>query len=475
MKKIFYTKTLERLLKEFSEEEANSIISELEIDDSKIEEEIVDILNLFRSNYENESGKSDTLKLITIFFDRIIKSGAYLPAKQIQELGCKLGLDSELSFLSNSGFLFYNLADYEKTMNYCIKLDNLAQKIGDYKRRAEAIRFLGFTCRVMNNYTEALSHFQQLAELAENMKDYHNQVSALNEISNIYIFMGISSEAKDYKYKALKIANENNINDIYILHDLGFLYLSLNQFEEALSFFKEVKVREDKLSIREKAILGISISEAYSALNELDLSEEVLNESFLMLENTDFLAEKMMVCQKFVEINLKKNDYKQAFEFLTKEKEYREEIFGNEKLKVTHELQKKYEIEKRIAEAEIHRLKNIELANINKKLHEVIDIFESTQKQLLEMEKKNSILAVAVTANHEINQPLMIIKGNLEMLVSCCEKNGYNEKAKKYIGTINKSVNRIAEILEKFRNFRSVSYEEYTDDTEMAIFDTDED
>ncbi len=93
------------------------------------------------------------------------------------------------------------------------------------------------------------------------------------------------------------------------------------------------------------------------------------------------------------------------------------------------------------------------------------------EKNQIELERKSSALAMAVTANHELNQPLMILRGSVEMLEMTTPTEQLNEKQTQYFRNINKSIQRIQKILEQFKQIESVEYDEYTDNEYMVKFD----
>lgn len=86
-------------------------------------------------------------------------------------------------------------------------------------------------------------------------------------------------------------------------------------------------------------------------------------------------------------------------------------------------------------------------------------------------ERENTISAMAVTANHEISQPLTILQGNLELLFKSFNENQLVESQKGYISKMEKSIERINNILKKFQNFRTASIEDYIKNQNMVIFD----
>ena len=97
------------------------------------------------------------------------------------------------------------------------------------------------------------------------------------------------------------------------------------------------------------------------------------------------------------------------------------------------------------------------------------------QEEILSLERKSSVLAMAVTANHEINQPLMIIKGNLEMLQLTSSPENISDKNKKYIARVEEAVDRIKTILDKFKHSGSFQFDEYGGNTKMVMFNDDSD
>ncbi len=94
------------------------------------------------------------------------------------------------------------------------------------------------------------------------------------------------------------------------------------------------------------------------------------------------------------------------------------------------------------------------------------------EKRRIEIKKRESALATAVTASHEINQPLMILKGNVDMLSFNVKE---TEKTKKYFFRIDESIKRIQDILQKFKDADRVDFKAYSENTEMAVLNnTDE-
>jgi len=74
---------------------------------------------------------------------------------------------------------------------------------------------------------------------------------------------------------------------------------------------------------------------------------------------------------------------------------------------------------------------------------------------------------MAVTANHEINQPLAIINNCVELL----KLKVTDDKLLSYYIKIENAVERINNILNKFKNLSEVSFKKYLDDVDMLDID----
>ena len=89
------------------------------------------------------------------------------------------------------------------------------------------------------------------------------------------------------------------------------------------------------------------------------------------------------------------------------------------------------------------------------------------QEDLTRLKQKNAVLATIVTANHEINQPLTIIRGNLELMAK-----GIKDKTLllRY-ETIIESLDRIDKVIKKLRDLDEIKLRTYLDEIDMIDLD----
>jgi PAS domain S-box-containing protein len=112
-----------------------------------------------------------------------------------------------------------------------------------------------------------------------------------------------------------------------------------------------------------------------------------------------------------------------------------------------------------------------EMRQTEEELRAALDKLRMAQDALLSLERKNSALAVAVTASHELNQPLMVLTGNLEMIEMQLPADVMSDRLKRNLEGVFKAVETIRSILERFRHADGLHFESYSGQTQMAVFD----
>lgn len=96
---------------------------------------------------------------------------------------------------------------------------------------------------------------------------------------------------------------------------------------------------------------------------------------------------------------------------------------------------------------------------------------KQSRDQVVELERRNSILAMIATTNHEINQPLTVLTGNLFLLKESLDVVTLSDQQIKVFQRLERSVEKIKEILKKYRKAASMRFEKYSSDAQIVIFD----
>ena len=112
-----------------------------------------------------------------------------------------------------------------------------------------------------------------------------------------------------------------------------------------------------------------------------------------------------------------------------------------------------------------------ELIKKNDALLDAQNEIKKQQEQIVEMEKTHVIAQMATSINHEINNPLTTIIGNLELLLM--SNKDLDPKISKKLTIIHQEARRIGEITKKLRNIKRVVVDKYLDLTNENMINLD--
>lgn len=93
------------------------------------------------------------------------------------------------------------------------------------------------------------------------------------------------------------------------------------------------------------------------------------------------------------------------------------------------------------------------------------------RREIIRLEQKNAALAVALTANHTINQPLTILQGNFELFQRSMEQDLLTEKQQRYLNRMKDSIERIKTYLLEMTDSTAIHFENYLGSRKMAVFE----
>ena len=96
---------------------------------------------------------------------------------------------------------------------------------------------------------------------------------------------------------------------------------------------------------------------------------------------------------------------------------------------------------------------------------------KKSQDIVLELERQNSTMAMGTTTNHEINQPLTVLAGNLYLLKDSMKWNTLNKEQQNSFKKMDKAIMKIKKILERYQNPKNVKYKPYKGSEKLVVFD----
>jgi len=301
--------------------------------------------------------------------------------------------DEQAATISNLGVTHWSIGNYDTALELTYKALEILRNTKNDLAKAWVLNFLGNYHYDLQNYEQALEYYKEALSLAENTEDIA-ELRAYIGLTSTNIKLENLKDAEIYALRSISIYMKGSEGDyglsrVYL--ELGNIALKKNNFIEAEYFY------DKSLEIRKR--LGVPQAEISSlmVLGNLYFQQSNFEKSLFFLENALGLAKKINSRAKMHKIHLqlselfeKTNEAKKALHHFKKFYELKSETLGNQSDMKVQSLQAQMEAERSEKEAEIQRLRNVELQaayeeieDKNKQITESINYAQRIQEAML--------------------------------------------------------------------------------------------
>ncbi len=369
------------------------------------------------------------------------------------------------------------------------------------------------TCYIkIGSHDKALETLFILLNLGEELNDLRIIRTAYWNVQQIYLQINDTAKAEEFTLKAIQISKKIGddeaigalkINLSVIMEKRGNMGEARELLDQSISCLKNVKTRESDYLIaiinrgilhrqfrkyddsEKDLLLGIQIAErignrellckAYNGLGHLYIEISKYEDAEYYLKKSASLSTELgdhefdtVVNKSLRKLYEKQGRYKDAMKAMDQVINFSEKIFAEKLASHLAQNHALFEVERIASEKKYYQSRSEELEKMNRELQDAYNKLKLTQDTVRDLERKSSVMAMAVTANHELNQPLMVIYGNLELLKG--RLNQDDETKMKYFSRIENAVQRIENILQKYREEGECQLTEYSGSTLMFEF-----
>lgn len=293
---------------------------------------------------------------------------------QAIELARRLGLRGELAYgLTSRGGILQSLGDSEKALDFHKQAVAIFEETGSALGLARALTGMGGAYRALGKPEEALRCHQSALALLVNLGNQLGISRALHDLGEVYEETGAVAKALDCYRRALEMRRRGGYRqaETTTLLSLGRLLWKQGEREEALG----------------QARRALAIAGEIGALPRVVEAHQTLS---AMYEEAGDLARAL--------------EHYKAYE------QSRANLFSDQaRLRL-----QAVELESRLGamerDAEINRLRNVELKERNDELARLVAELRATQAQLIHTEKMAALGSLVAAVAHELNSPLGVIR-----------------------------------------------------------------
>jgi diguanylate cyclase (GGDEF)-like protein len=286
------------------------------------------------------------------------------------ELGDEPGVTKALHSI---GLAYQEMGRYERAMDFYTRSLETARKSNDRLREAVTLDGIGEVCLELGEIKEALDYFLRAYETAPDESESELIASVLFDIGTAFHRMGNWSLAREFAQRAMGICQSSRNRQIEgrCWHLLGLIAQATDHLEEAQSRYeKALEVCSALKNERGRASVLLDLGWAHVARGDTARGLERLQEA---LGIADGIGAKRLINQAYErlsEIYELLGDYRLSLDYYKRFSRFEHEALSEDASRKIKNVTVQYEVEKSRQEAEIYRLKNIELKEKTEELEE---------------------------------------------------------------------------------------------------------
>lgn len=307
------------------------------------------------------------------------------------------------------GMANWSFGDFQKGIDYTLLSLEIAREFNDRTGEAWILNALGGYHFDMKEFVEAQHYFEESCKIFEEIDLPTGIARAYTGLGNVLAADNQYERAMDLYQKSLRLHSEadNQLGASRALNDIGLIYQKQGKNKQALNYLQQ------SLAMRQK--LKYSAGVATTLLNIADLLLQQKNpdeareyyKQGLQSAKAALSKPKMVRAYHGLSLTCKSlGEFKDALRYHERFHELEEEVYHEDVNSRIKNMQTAYQAESAKKEAEIYRLKNVELKETNNRLQDTIQQLNAAQAQLIQAGKMAALGKLVAGIAHELNSPI---------------------------------------------------------------------
>ena len=265
---------------------------------------------------------------------------------------------------TNSGIIHGFQGNHSHALKSHLKALKTYEHANDVNRIASSSNNIGLIYLEQKNYDEALKMFERALEIRKEKNDLKSVSDLLNNIGLVYGEENKLHEALEYYQQAQrlreKLGDKAKLGSSYssigkVYKELGQMSIAIGYYETAFDLFKQSNERRGLVQSY------VNLGEIYLAKQDFDKAKEFLENAVKSAIETGLKNQLREAFEMLSTVHALQKNFEKAYECYVEFTAVDKEISNADTSKQIAQMTMRHEIEQKEQEAEIERIKNVEL------------------------------------------------------------------------------------------------------------------